>query len=288
MKISVKLLICALAVIAAVIMTAGSPSLFAEFADEVKVVSVKGSPRIMKSGSSDWIDCKPDMKIGNGDRIKTGSDSEAEIAFSRDMASMVKIEKDSDMAIWAKNKPTASIDLFSGTVMARIKDLPRKSSFRVKTPTGISGVRGTGWKSRTNGQSSEFSAFENSIYVKGIDRDGNEMPGETIVESGFGTTVGKFEEPSTPERLPQGEMERWNGWTESTTPALDGSGDDGERDFSAADNLDKQLDSRESRIDAVSDSFDQERIQERLDSQSEKSSSQEDSENPNEKFTSAN
>jgi hypothetical protein len=94
--------------------------------------------------------------------------------------------------------------------MALLKSLPSGSTFEVKTPAGVSGARGTGWRSDTDGRRATFAAFENKIYVAGIDRAGNRMAGELTVESGMKTMVDRFEAPSRLERITEREMNQWN------------------------------------------------------------------------------
>jgi hypothetical protein len=105
--------------------------------------------------------------------------------------------------------------------MSLIKNLPKDSTFKIKTPTAISGARGTGWESSTDGSRSTFNTFENAIYVKGIDQSGSEMEGELEVKSGFKTTVDKFEKPQALEKLSDKDIERWNSWKEDFDKRLE-------------------------------------------------------------------
>ena len=116
----------------------------AAWSDEVKVAGLKGLPKIMKSGLAEWQDLQPEAIVNSGDRIRTLKGESVEIAFTQDMANMVSIEEDSDVVI-AKTDPS-QIELLSGEVMSHIKKLPAESTFAIKTPAGVCGARGTGWK----------------------------------------------------------------------------------------------------------------------------------------------
>ncbi len=185
----------------------------------VKVVFLKGEPQINKVNTDSWTGCRKDMVINNGDRIKTGRDESVELSFSGDNSKIVRIGENSDAFIRKKEAPY-SIELLRGHILAHIKNLPAGSTFEVRTPVGISGARGTGWESDTDGQRATFAAHEESIYARGIDQAGNAMEGELIVSEGWKTDVDRFEKPSEIERLSPSEIDRWDGWKESIADRL--------------------------------------------------------------------
>ena len=194
----------------------------AEAQSEVKVIFMKGSPKIMKMGASGWEGCKLDMIIDNGDRIKTLKEETVELSFVKGDSNIVRVEENSDVVIKKTTSPY-SIELLDGAAMSLIKNLPKGSMFEVRTPAGIGGARGTGWESSTDGSRSTFNTFENSIYVKGIDQSGAEMEGELEVKSGFKTIVDKFEKPQALEKLSDKDIEKWNSWKEDIGNRLERS-----------------------------------------------------------------
>jgi hypothetical protein len=156
--------------------------------------------------------------------------------------------------------------------------LPEDSTFEVRTPTGVSGARGTGWRSATDGQRSSFEAYDNTIYVKGLNPDGSVMEEETDVDMGYKTTVERFEKPGRIEKLTEREMERWNSWRddvknrEAKSNEVSDQGEGAGRGSTQAgrDRLDRisreetnDVESLESRKQDISESRDAERIQER-------------------------
>lgn len=181
--------------------------------DLVRVLFVKGNPKMMKSGTNEWIDCKVGLVLDNGDRVKTLNNDVIEISFLKDNSNIIKIDENSDVLVRQREAPY-SIELLNGEVMSLIKKLPKRSSFEVRTPAGLSGARGTGWRSRTTGAQSIFDSFERSIYAKGIDPSGREMEDELIVRSGWRTSLNKFEKPTHLERLSREDFEKWNRWKE--------------------------------------------------------------------------
>lgn len=179
--------------------------------EAVKIVMVKGNPQIMKAQKAQWESCAIEMAVGTGDRIKTSGGEAVDIAFTLKSTVAMRIEENSDVFI-KNNASPYSTELLNGAVMASIGGLPRGSKFEVRTPTAVSGARGTAWRSSTDGNRSVFDSFEKSIYIIGIDAAGKEMEGELTVESGFRAVVDRFERPSRIEKLSGADMERWSEW----------------------------------------------------------------------------
>ena len=167
----------------------------------------------MKKGVDAWTSCSINLALGTGDRIKTLAGEDVQISFSKD-ANFVKINENSDVVLLI-NQDGGSIDLLNGEALALINKLPQGSTFEMKTPSGVSGARGTGWGAKTDGLRSTFNSFERSIYVKGIDKAGNVMKDELVVREGLRTMVDKFERPERLEKLSSRDMERWSGWKDS-------------------------------------------------------------------------
>ena len=176
-----------------------------------KIVLVKGSPKIMKVNTDKWIVCDVGGIVDNGDRIKTLKDEVVEVAFTKKGPNIVRIEQNADVFL-KKNEAPYSLELLNGAVMASIKNLPRQSTFEIRTPAGLSGARGTAWRSDTDGKRVTFDSYEKHIYVRGIDKKGKAMPGELIVEKGFRAKLERFERPERVERLSERQMKRWNRW----------------------------------------------------------------------------
>lgn len=190
-----------------------------EAAGPVKMLYVKGIPKIMKAGANQWTDCIKGMEIANGDRIRTSTEEVVELSFNADNSNIVSIKPNSDLFVRRGTAPHL-VELVSGEAMALIKSLPANSTFEVLTPAGLSGARGTGWNNETTGDRSTFSAFENSIYAKGIDPSGNPTAGSLEIDTGLKTTVDRFEAPEKLESISERERERWNDWKEGLTERL--------------------------------------------------------------------
>jgi len=226
----------------------------------VKVIALNGTPDITKQGAASSVECKVGLVVDDGDRITTSAGESIEIAFTDDLSNIIKISENSDVYVKKGSEPYA-IELLSGEVMALIKKLSPSSTFEVKTPAGLSGARGTGWGSMTDGKRSTFSAFENSIYARGIDAGGNPLGGDLIIGSGFKTVVERFAKPGMLEKLSSAELDRWNSWKSDMADRVRGRGASGEGSsggqskFDKADRIDRMT-GTERTIDRISDRLD--------------------------------
>lgn len=209
------------------------------------ITLVKGGPKIMKQGSSTWDACRKNGAVDNGDRIKTLKGEAVEISFSNDSKRIVKISENSDAYI-RKTESPYSIELVSGEAMAFLEKLPEGSTFEIRTPTGISGARGTGWGVTASELKAIFKSFENTIYVKGIDAAGNEIPGELEVREGWQSIVDKFQKPGALERLESGDLDRWNEWKADVMERLENLKERGFEQAGQMQNKIQQLENKKS------------------------------------------
>ena len=237
----------------------------------VRIIFVKGNPKIMREAKGQWEDCKSDTLVNNGDRIKTLESEEVEISFLRNNDNILRIEENSDVFV-RKSEGPYSIELLNGQTMALISSLPKGSAFEIRTPTGISGARGTGWGAGTNGASSLFSSFMNYIYVSGIDKNGKPT-GKTIdLKGGWKTALAKFGLPSKPEKLTAAEMERWNKWLEALSNRL---GKSFMQNLNRAGKLGSYAEQLDHRKQAMNEARDEARIESRLNKPTDSSSRKE-------------
>jgi len=224
----------------------------------VKILFLKGSPKIMKAGKTEWRDCKIGMAIDNGDRVKTSKAESVEISFTNDNSNIVRIEGASDVFV-RKTEAPYSIELLNGMAMALIKNLPKNSTFEIRTPSGLSGARGTGWSASTDGAKAVFDSFVDSIYVKGIGQSGNEMDGELLVEAGWKTLLDKFQKPSGLEKLSDEDIKGWNDWMKELVERLGGS-----VSLDRISQIENRIEGLESKKDDVNQARDLNRIEKKL------------------------
>lgn len=149
------------------------------------VIAVKGSVRVKFRGEGEWKAVRKGMGLVEKDKIRTGRDSRAEIAY--DDGTIVLLPSHVEVVIKELKKSKKSRNIlkaFVGTVLASVKKLKkkRKSRFRVATPVGTISVRGTEFGVEVLDQVTvETAVFDGWVIVKdfvkerALPKDGMEL-----------------------------------------------------------------------------------------------------------------
>lgn len=108
-----------------------------------------GDVKVKRVNSYEWISASKDMKLSEGDTIKTGFGANAELKIvSSGIESTMKVRERAEVKIHTlhydkrSGKPKSVLDLATGEVLIKARSAG-PSLFEVKTPTSIVGVRGT-------------------------------------------------------------------------------------------------------------------------------------------------
>ncbi|MCM8770824.1 MAG: FecR domain-containing protein [Candidatus Omnitrophica bacterium] len=125
----------------------------AEMSKDLFISELYGNVMIKKSGAKEFIPAKKNMPVSLGDEIKTGKNAYCEIAFDKELETLVSVKENSDLVISKimmeskTKKEETLLDLKSGSVLTKVKKLTtEESKFQIKTPTSIVGVRGTNFE----------------------------------------------------------------------------------------------------------------------------------------------
>lgn len=155
------------------------------FAQTAVILDLKGDVLVKEGASSKWGAAEKGMLLKDGDALKTGAQAECTLAFDEKKKNIISLKGDSQIKI--DSVSPGNIYLPEGRVFSIIKNLQKGEKFEIRTPTAIAGARGTGWFSDAHGESN-FACFQDTIYVQGLDNQGNST-GEEDVDSGFGIDV---------------------------------------------------------------------------------------------------
>lgn len=105
-----------------------------------KIASVKGEAFIAHP-----LKAKEAVKVGGDvlaqDKISTGADGEVVVDMNGE--AQITIGPGSYFKIQDKTAKNTSLEMFSGKVQCKVDKLGQDSSFTVKTPSAVAGVRGT-------------------------------------------------------------------------------------------------------------------------------------------------
>lgn len=127
-----------------------SAPVFAEAVRVAEISNLEGAVWYRKSGTTEWKGAEKGMLLLENDEIKTGENAKAEILLdTAGETGKLDLTANSQMRFETMGKDPATedkttlLDLAVGKVLIKAEKLRGNSTFQVKTPTSICGVRGT-------------------------------------------------------------------------------------------------------------------------------------------------
>jgi len=182
-----------------------------ETPDRARIVSVQGQVAIQRE--SGQLLPAPGALLNPRDVIVTGPHSFVEIAYDDADKDIMRVGENSRV-YFETNRIQKLTTLFMdrGQIKLKLDDLEKGSTFRVRTPVAIAGVRGTAFGLKLNGNSVLITDYESRIFVKGLTEDHLEMPDELLLSSGWQARVNQFEEPQQVEMITPGQVSEWKSW----------------------------------------------------------------------------
>lgn len=173
--------------------------------DTATLVAVKGKVLVMKAGTDKWISATEKMALAEGDTLKTEAGSTAIMKLEN--GSMTKIGPMSKMKLenlgGSGKALKVGLDMESGRNWARVSKLSGESSFKVKTPAAVAGVRGTYFSSEAENASSRFDVFDGEVEVSSR----NDPSQSVILKERETTSVENNKAPAEPSKLSDQEMQ---------------------------------------------------------------------------------
>jgi VCBS repeat-containing protein len=108
---------------------------------------IEGNVFVMKAGADDWTEAQVGMSLEDGDVIKTGDDSSAEITFFDGSTVELQPATEIDIAsldIDDSGYTTISLEQTIGATISRVVNIiDPESSYEVETASGAAAVRGS-------------------------------------------------------------------------------------------------------------------------------------------------
>ncbi len=138
--------------------------------------------------------------VEKGETVATDAESVLDLAFDKEWKNVTRLEEKSKLKVTSVYP--GKVSLAQGSVFARLKSLPKDSSFEVKTPTAVATVRGTEYgTSFKDGKSEIINVSESSkVYVYPVAADGSvDKTQELVLERAKKTQIieaGKAPEPA--------------------------------------------------------------------------------------------
>lgn len=135
------------------------------YAQEATMLQINGKVYVLEQGQTDWTKAFSGQVINEGDKVKTESGASAIISFDEERKNVIKVEPKTEMEL-QDTAPTV-IELPKGTIMSKIGELEKGSSFQIRTPTAVAGVAGTGFMTLFDPKKQKFEVhvYENEVEV---------------------------------------------------------------------------------------------------------------------------
>jgi hypothetical protein len=185
---------------------------------EAIIIQIEGKVEIKLHRKRKWQDAIVKLMLREGDSLKTGADSWAEIGFGKEVKNVIRVNEETAVEI-TKCGPVI-LDLLKGEIRSLIEGLTPGSTFRIKTPVSVAGARGTGWDIYTDGKKAIVDAYEDEVFFNTIDKKGNVLE-ESIIKAGKRGVLKDIKTPIALEDLPFDKIEEWNKWKELLPEKLD-------------------------------------------------------------------
>ena len=184
-----------------------------------KIATVSGTVEVKRAGSDKWIAAEPDMRLSEGDNVRTKSRSK--VVIQLDDGSMTQLTSLSEMKMEKLSRSLRGRSTDMGVDVGKSWMKVRKQSlasdkFNVSTPTAVAGVRGTYFSTEVEQTTdSTFDVFEGQIQVYQ-----KTDPAESVdVRTNQRTAVKRGSGPATPGAIPADELK--NGLNEGIEGGLD-------------------------------------------------------------------
>jgi hypothetical protein len=161
------------------------------------IVAASGTVRIYKKGASDWKPVAKDDVFEEGDKLQTASDGQATIRLNNGNTLIVAGNTELGVTTLRFDAKTGNYEntfaMTQGRVGAVVEKLSKESTFQLKTPTVICGVRGTLLEAIVGDTTQVFYEGGNGVVTNiATGRSQNVAPGENVTVDATGAISSPF------------------------------------------------------------------------------------------------
>ncbi|MBF0503603.1 MAG: FecR domain-containing protein [Candidatus Omnitrophica bacterium] len=185
--------------------------LTSETPDRARIVRLEGSVIVERAGET----LVPSLGtvLNARDKITTGKGSFVEIAYDDAYKDIMRVGADSRVFFESDRiRKNTTLFMDRGEIKLKLDGLEKGSTFKVRTPVAIAGVRGTAFSVILKDKSMLVSDYESRIFVRGLTEDHLEMSDELLLTDGWKVRVAQFERPQHVEILSVLENAQWKSW----------------------------------------------------------------------------
>lgn len=184
-------------------------SIAAETSGEAVILFMQGDVKVKSVAVMIWEDAAAGMVLSKGVSLKTGPDSWAEIGFGKNYSNAVRIKEVT--AVELSELGPIRISLLNGEIRSLVESLSKGSTFEIRTPTAVCGVRGTGLDTATDGKKVTVDTYEEQVFFDRLAPDGTVLGGKIVTAGNRGV----LEDPNQSielQRVPPERMLDWFNW----------------------------------------------------------------------------
>lgn len=181
--------------------------LFAQalYAQDYKIIKINGEVLVRDNASASWEKAKPGANLRENFEIMTKKSSECTFASGENVNKVLTLKENSQLKISAD--AIGRLELTQGRVFSLIEKMEQGSTFEIKTPIVVAGVRGTGLTVEAEKDTS-VKCFEGKVYAKGLDEQGNTVS-EKDVPEGSGVQAKEKGEIGEPFEVSAKDKKEW-------------------------------------------------------------------------------
>ena len=192
--------------LAASLVAASVPSALAE-EFYCEVMSVEGSVTLTNSAVNEKALQEGDV-LQAEDVVKVGPGGYADLAYDREWNNVTRVEENSKIRI--RSLYPTTLELESGGVYAKLKSLPKESSFNVQTPTAIASVRGTEYRTTFEENETQiYNLSDSDVFVYGLESSGEPQASPVVIRRSEKTQViARGLPPVGPRRMEAKDLQR--------------------------------------------------------------------------------
>lgn len=160
----------------------------AVLADVGGIEATSGAVYFKAKGAVAWGVASKGSKVDIGDRIKTGSDGRALLILKDKTRLMLGNETEVEVTefLLSKKKRSAVYSVSTGKIRAVVARFSGKSDIKVKTQTGVAGVKGTDFIVLNQGAANVYFGKEGRVEVSGDDDDSVKLVSNKMTENTSG------------------------------------------------------------------------------------------------------
>ena len=180
---------------------------YAGQAEQAAVTYSSGTVQVQLEGSREYVSAQEGMVLEAGDTVKTQDGSSAELSFNDDNSNLVRL--DANTTIQMIFSGDEKLEMTTGEVFSSVSSLPSGSAFEIRTPTAVSGARGTDWITKVTEGGTDVEAVESTPYVRHFEAEGTVSAQITPISMGHMTTVRKFQKPMPQRPISDARRQQW-------------------------------------------------------------------------------